>query len=267
MADMITIVFEEELSVLRLQARSIDLYCKDVGNIYVVVNDRDDVANQISRAWWGQYADRVIILPRSVFSTTYVDNGWLSQQVIKLMTAAVSYNKWSVVLDAKTLFVKPFNFDSKPVVGSLEVYPVFEPSRQIVNQLFNINLTEQLGPGGVPFIFHNQTVRAMIAEVETLTQQSFPKWFQSQGMLTEFLLYSGYLYYRDKDFSKLYNSTRCDLDVVNICHSEVESFDRLFKQMCCPTTATVSIHRNAWTKLTTQQQEKYTDLLASKGIQ
>jgi len=271
MVDIITVVFEQELPVLRQQARSIDLYCHDIGNIYIVVNDNAKVADQIDRAWWGQYADRVVVLPRSVFSTAYVDNGWLSQQVIKLMTAAVSYTEWSIVLDAKTIFVKSFKLSDiteqqKPVVGDLDVYPVFEPSRQIVNQLFGIDLTKQLGPGGVPFFFHNATVRAMIAEVEKRTQQSFPAWFQAQGMLTEFLLYSGYLVYTDK-LDKLYNINRCDVDVVNICHSEVASFDRLFKQMCSPTALTVSVHRNAWTNLTAEQQQKYIDLLASRGIQ
>ena len=46
--DLVTVVFEPELPVLRAQAQSINLYCRDLGikNIYVIVNDHESVADQ-----------------------------------------------------------------------------------------------------------------------------------------------------------------------------------------------------------------------------
>ena len=89
MIDIVTVVFEEELPVLQVQAQSIDHFCTDLGlkNIYVMVNDHDDLTSQIDKSWWGQFQDRVQIVPRSMFATSYVDNGWVSQQVLKLLGA------------------------------------------------------------------------------------------------------------------------------------------------------------------------------------
>lgn len=271
MIDIITVVFHQELPILQAQAKSVELYCQDIGirNIYVVVNDSKDVADKVDTAWWGTLANKVSVIPRSAFGTNYSDNGWLSQQALKLMTAAVSYNIWSMVLDAKTIFVKPMRLNEllddqgRPQVGQLDIYPVFDRSRQIANELFGINLQKQLGPGGVPFIINNQAARAMIAEVETRTKTLFPHWFQTQGMLTEFILYSGYIHSQG-GFDWLYNVEVNAVDPVNICHSEVAAFDRKFHNM--QNALTVSIHRNAWTALTPEQQKQYQNFLINQGI-
>jgi hypothetical protein len=204
-------------------------------------------------------------MSRDVFGHTWSDNGWLSQQALKLMTATVSNNDWSMILDAKTVFVRPMlEFDSSPAVGQLAIHPVFEPSRHIVNQLFGIELTQQLGPGGVPFIINTTEVRSMVTWIEEHTKQDFAEWFQAQGMLTEFVLYSGWIQYRYSGYAPLYNISKSDIHPCNLCHSEVASFDHKFTLMQAANT--VSIHRRAWAQLTSQQQTQYTDFLHSRGI-
>jgi hypothetical protein len=274
MIDIVTVVFESELSTLRLQAQSIDLYCDDLGtrSIYIIVNDSDSVAQQIDPAWWGSMSHLVRVVPRSVFSADFVENGWVSQQVLKILGAATSYNTWSMVLDAKTVFVKKISLSmlldnqGRMRVGHIPVYPVFEPSRIIINNLYNIDLDDQLGPGGVPFFFHNSTVRSMIVDTATLVEKSFPEWFQACGMLTEFLLYSGYLKYKFGNFDKFYFTKLTSIFPCNICHSEVDRFDTKLVEMTKPLTNNVSVHRNAWSQLTLDQQQQYRDLLISKGI-
>jgi hypothetical protein len=273
MIDIVTVVFEPEIPVLQLQAQSIELYCSDIGiqNIYVVVNDHDSVADQIDPAWWGKFADRVTVLPRRVFSAQYVSNGWVSQQVLKILAASISYNVWSMILDAKTIFIKSVTLDKlidhkgRAQVGSLDIYPVFEPSRQLANQFYNINLDRQLGPGGVPFLFHNQTTRSMISHAETLTKTNFADWFQSHGRLTEFILYSGYVKYIYGSFNTLYSPV-CNLRPTNICHSEVGIFDQKIDQASDTNIDTVSVHRNAWTQLSIAQQHRYRNYLTDRGI-
>lgn len=271
MIDICTVVFREELPVLQAQAQSIEKYCATLGtrNIYVVVNDDDSVVNEIDSAWWGTLANRVMVIPRSAFSTEFVDNGWLSQQVLKMLASAMSYNLWCMVLDAKTIFVKPLTLEhllderERPQVGMLDIYEVFEPSRQITNKVFNVDLKKQLGPGGVPFLFNTQMTRAMIAEVEKSTAMSFPVWFQAQGMLTEFMLYSGYIESRF-GLDVLYNTNTNAMQVCNVCHSEVAAFERKFNEM--QTSLTVSVHRNAWKELSDQQRQQYQYFLIDRGI-
>jgi hypothetical protein len=150
-------------------------------------------------------------------------------------------------------------------VGQWPVYPVFVPSRHIVNQLLDVGLEHQLGPGGVPFVMNTQQVQDMITWIESTVDQTFAVWFQEQGCLTEFLLYSGWIQFNTGSLGQLYNVDHVDMVPCNLCHSEVGAFDRKFQEMQKSTT--VSIHRNAWTQLTTQQQTQYTEFLASRGIE
>jgi hypothetical protein len=150
-------------------------------------------------------------------------------------------------------------------VGLLDIYPVFEASRDIANVLFGTNLQQQLGPGGVPFVINTKQVRDMIAWIQHHTGESFADWFQQQGRLTEFILYSAWILYRTGSLNSMYDTDLNTIVPVNVCHSEVLAFDRKFKEMQHSTT--VSIHRRAWTQLLPEQQTQYTDFLASRGIQ
>ena len=109
MIDICTVVFEEEIPILRVQAESVGMFCQNIGvrNIYVVLNDVETLSEKIDPAWWGPLASHVLVVPRTAFSTQWVDDGWLSQQVWKLLTAAISYNHFTMVLDAKTILTKP----------------------------------------------------------------------------------------------------------------------------------------------------------------
>lgn len=273
MIDICTVVFEEELLILHSQAQSIDLYCKEIGinTIYVIVNDNISL-NKIDRTWWGTLQDHVVVIPRSAFGSFWVKNGWVSQQVLKILGAATSYNTYTMVLDAKTIFVRELaltellNNQQQLCVGQIQVYDVFAQSKQIVESLFNIKLELQAGPGGVPFFFHNDTVRKMIVEISANIDKSFPVWFQQQGMLTEFLLYSGFVIQQYGTLDKFYSHTS-NFSVQNICHSEVDIYDVKFNQMLNDSaTLTVSIHRRAWEKLSNKQRTQYKDFLSSKGI-
>jgi len=273
MIDLATVVFQDELPVIRLQAQSIELYCQDIGirNIYVIVNDDQGTQNQIDIKWWGSLANKVTIIPRSAFGTQFVENGWVSQQVLKLLAASMSYNTWTMILDAKSIFVNKIKLtdiidqDGRARIGTMDIFPVFEPARLCINQTYNINLQQQLRPGGVPFLFQNDVVRSLIGETALLVKNKFPLWFQEQGIVTEFMLYAGYLQYKFKGFDTFYN-LKHNIQSANLCHSEVEQFDRKIRQMKDQNTIAVSLHRNAWKQLSHDQKQQYQDFLIKRGI-
>jgi hypothetical protein len=274
MIDIITVVFQDELPVLKLQAKSIELFCQqlDLNKIVVVINDDNLDTSSIDISWWGKFSDRVVIVHRNSWNVSYSDDGWLTQQLLKMLATDRCQSKWSLVLDAKTIFVRNaiakeiFDDQQRPCVGVLDIYPVFEPSRTIINQLFNIDLKQQLGPGGVPFFFNNEMIKEMIFTIQDLKQQSFSEWFQEQGMVTEFMLYSGFIIRSFGNYTNLYNTDYSKVHPCNICHSEVDSFDRKITEMRLADTLTVSIHRRAWDNLTDEQQQEYIGLLKQKGI-
>lgn len=258
--DIVTVVFGPEVEILRWQAASIDRFIRTPDKITVIVNDTIDIADQISAAWWGQHQNKVHIVHRDHFHSKWPNNGWLTQQVLKLLAAAHSTADWCMALDAKSLIMKPLpNLWQGPkiAVGTLPVWEVFEPSRQIVNKLFDIDLRQQLGPGGVPFWFEPSQVRSMIEWISDHTKDNFVDWFLRQGMLTEFILYSGWIE-RVRGLGN-YAGSGGSLMLQNVCHSEVEQFDHKFALMRHCHVA--SIHRNAWSQLTAQQQNQFQELL------
>lgn len=263
MIDIVTVVFQEELKSLQRQAQSLDLYADHIGTIFVVVNE--DSQLEIDPSWWGPWQDHVKIISRSFFGNTWSNNGWVSQQALKLLASSHASSTRSLVLDAKTFFVNPIPpVQDRPRVGQLPIYPVFEPSQQIVNELFGINLEHQLGPGGVPFVIRTEQVQQMICWIESKVEQPFAIWFQEQGRLTEFLLYSGWILYNTGSLNCIYDTDSIDIIPCNLCHSEVGAFERKFIEMQNATT--VSVHRRAWPQLTADQQQQYTDFLARRGI-
>jgi hypothetical protein len=265
MIDIVTVVFEPELDILQKQAQSLQLYVQNINSIIVVVNQDQDLYDQIDTAWWGSCQDRVKIISRKRFGREWSDNGWVSQQALKLLASTVGNSDWAVILDAKTIFVNHFHpLAPSPKVGQLDIYPVFKPSQAIANDLFGTKLQKQLGPGGVPFVINTSQAHAMIQWIEQHTQQDFAAWFQSQGMLTEFILYSAWIEFHTGSLSTIYNVAETDIIPINLCHSETAMFDQKIHQMKNATT--VSIHRNAWSQLTADQQQQYTNFLASRGI-
>ena len=63
MLDLITVVFRDEIPLLKIQAKSVDQYVTNINSITIIVNDDDSVAELIDPAWWGQYCQQVKIKP------------------------------------------------------------------------------------------------------------------------------------------------------------------------------------------------------------
>lgn len=272
MIDTVTVVFQDELPILRVQAQSIDLYAQDIGiqKIFVVVNDHDSVADQIDPAWWGSLRDRVCVVPRSSFQCGFVDDGWVSQQALKVLASALSHNQFSMILDAKTILVRPVTVDlvlpdGKPTGGTYPIPEVFKTSAQIVGDLFGVVLTSNGGSSGVPFFFHNQTIRNMLTEIKARTAQEFSDWFQQQGMVTEYLLYVGYNLYLHGSMDKFYSMTH-PYGVSNLCRNQTNIIDIKLVEMTRANNLTISVHRYAWAVMSPEQKESYKKILISKNI-
>ena len=272
MIDTVTIVFKEELPILKVQAESINLYCQNIGiqTIFVIVNDDDQIVDQIDPTWWGSLSNCVKIIPRSFFNCEFVENGWVSQQVLKVLSSSLSTNRYSMILDAKTIIIKEASIDmlfpnGKLAGGSHPIHPVFLTSARIVGELFNVTVDCAGGVSGVPFIVNTDLIRSMITEIENLTKESFPKWFQDQGMVTEFILYAGYCKYLYGTLDHVYSQTY-PYQVINLCHSETGIIPNKLYIMTESNVFTVSIHRRAWTVMTAEQRDTYKKFLISCNI-
>jgi hypothetical protein len=273
MIDLITVVFQEELNFLKTQATSIELYVRsqDIGTIYVVVNDEDPVADQILTEWWGSNQALVKIIPYSKWGYRTRVNGWENQQLCKLLAASEAQSAWSMVLDAKTWFVQPllleklFNQQGQPTMGFQSVVPVFRDSQEFVEQHYGIDMPQVIGPAGVPFMFHTDTVKEMIDQFD-----DFIEFFQTHvrfpTFVTEFHLYSGFVLRKYGTYEHLYDRNqyyRCH----NIADFDVINFDQEFDRIRIhPKLLTASIHRRAYNLLTPAQLDKWRQYLSEKKL-
>ena len=276
MLSLITVVHRPEIPYIKLQAKSIQQYFdKDyIQSIHVVVNDDDSVCDLIDKSWYGDLADRVNVTPRSIHGYRDRVTGWDSQQLLKLLTASKVRTDWSMVLDAKTFFVKRCTpnllfLDDKALINSLEPFPEFNSSKQCVERVFNIVLDKIVGPGGVPFLFHTDTVKSLIADIESMANTTFSNWFQTNVQhpifLTEFFLYSGYVKYKHGNLRELYTPGQ-KWNCVNLADWQIDKFNEIYDEMRLFKTLTVSIQARAWPLLTHEQKLKYVTLLKTKNI-
>jgi hypothetical protein len=275
MLDFITVVFRDELPLLEIQARSFDQYLnpKDVDQIVVVVNDDDSVADSIDPAWWGKYSNYVSVKLRSEYKFTPGNSGWDDQQLLKLLCAAQSQTKWSIVFDAKTWLIKPldtqesalFDTQGRPNVGRMHLSPHFEPARQFVENYYGISIDQVLGPSGVPYVFHSEDVREMIAGIP-----DFITFFQqaqiNPTLVTEFVLYAGFILKKYSCLDAIYNVDRIYICVANLADWQVDKFDTFTQAINQHHTITASIHRRAYKHLTQEQLSTWVLFLESRNL-
>jgi hypothetical protein len=264
MLTFITVVFRDEIETLKIQARSIDLYVNDVSNITVVINDTD---LDIDPSWWGRHSDKVTI---KKYDYTVRINGWENQQLLKLLAASEATTDWSVVLDAKTLFIRPYDvskvFDNGRVKsGILQVFKQFTDSQQFIEKHYNIQMPRTIGPGGVPFVFHTETVKDLVNSVDDFTD-FFQTVVRYPHLTTEFHLYSGFVLSKYGNYDKLY-SEEVYYQPMNIADFQINEFDEKMDAICTdPCIITASIHRRAIKLLTNTQLNRWTEFLKTKNL-
>jgi hypothetical protein len=269
MIDPVTVVFRDEIPFLRVQARSLDLYTRDitVGKVIVVVNDHVDVCQQIDPEWWGRLADQVVIIPAQRWCNSLHCDGWVSQQALKILASATGISQWNMILDAKTFLVQ--NIDpnrlfqaGRVCMGQQTILPVFSESQRLVNQLFDVNMTQVAGPSGVPHFFKRDLIVSLLDHLEP---DDFYQWFLDQGKVTEFVLYSGWVHCQLGSLDPLY-SEAVAYQVTNICHSQTGRFDQLLADAVQTDNLSLGIHRNAWRSIDHQCKRKYLLVLQNFGL-
>jgi len=275
--DVLTVVFQQELYYLEIQARSIEQYINydKIGKIFVIVNDEDSVCSSVDVNWWGQNSNKVEIVPRSRFGVAASIDGWSSQQLYKLFGASIAVNEWSMCLDAKTWFVKSLDFkkmfdeSGRVNVHSFPTIPVFKSAEEFVEQFYNIESKQVIGPGGVPFFFHTETITDLIADLEqnhnTNLLDFFTKHVMHPIMLTEFMLYSGFVKYKYGTHDTLYSQYQY-YAINNVADFQVSEFDTIFGYMQQDHNLTASIHRRVYPLLTDQQLACWVDFLYNKQL-
>ena len=270
--DIVVVAYRNDIFLLKAQARSIELYIDHnrVANIYVCVNDDDEYCNMVNTNWWGKLKDRVHVIPRSRFGVANNLTGWESQQLYKLCLANQAKSTWSMCLDSKTWFINQldwnllFNDEGKANFSSFPTIPVFAPAQEFVEKYFNIRSPLVIGPGGVPFMFHTETVKDMFDEIPDFfnffcTHSKYP------DLVTEFMLYSGYVVKKYGDHNSLYSQHQY-YSFCNIADWQIPEFETAWNLTENENLLTISIQERAYPHLNDEQFYRWIAFLQSRFV-
>lgn len=276
--DLVTVVYEKELDMLKTQALSMAQRFRPehVNQIIVLVNDNMDVAAKINREWFGHLRFKTNILNRRSFGYTPGKgiSGWQSQQLMKLMGVGASSADWCMVLDAKTWFIRDYDpwlfFDGDR--AKMENYPVpevFQKGQKYMESLLGIENSSYISPGGVPNMMKPAVVREMIQEISTITGKNFIEWFEENcqdrtNFVSEFVCHSVYVCYK-YGISNLYCGNQLTAPA-NLADWEVDKFDDWYGRIHKSKTFTASIQGKALELLTEEQKQKWQDYLRMKNL-
>lgn len=286
--NFVTVVFEKEVTLLRTQARSIDLYVStDYLNEILIVTNDNHVTYDIDPNWWGKNRDRVKILSHSDLGINssigaWYENrdGWNRQQIAKLK-GAQHLNGKSIALDAKTWFCSPIDLHRlldktrRYINGEdITIPDVFLPGSRMISRFFSSPFSGKMRcPSGVPFIFDRETIDRMEQFIISNAGQSLVDFFghvDYQHGVTEFTMYSAFqdllisrgdLVPPEVDHSK----KMCTFSNLarNFSKHDAEYFFSSFED---DRLTTVSIHRDALPALSTEQKEKWMSFLQERKL-
>ncbi len=200
---LVTVVFEPEFDLLRLQARSLARYVDQalVARILVIDNSSTGLRTGARRrltAAYGPLATKLeIVRPDDLVTGPTAASGWRAQQALKLLVADRVETDWYLVLDAKTAFIRPtsaadlFTSDGRPNGGvhSYAQHPLQPQLRTVLaySGLDADTLVEGFTSTATPFLLSTSAVRTLVADLGSRHPQGFSAEFERAG-LTEFFL-------------------------------------------------------------------------------
>lgn len=205
----VTVVFEPEVALLRLQGRSLARFLDPacVAEILVLDNCAGGMskrARRVAIASFGPLAPHVTVLRTPSLGAGLGAEGWRSQQAAKLLVARRVRSPHYVVLDAKNHLIRPataadfvdgagvarggtHSYATHPLRGGLE-----RTLRHLgADDETVARLVDDFPRTVTPFVIDVALARRMMDDIEREAGEPFAEAFE-RARLLEFFLYSGW---------------------------------------------------------------------------
>jgi len=270
--DLLTVVYRDELNLLKTQAYSISYYLLDeIQNIYVILNDDTLLHSDIETFWWGYHQDKVSVFHRNEFGYYPSPHlkGWYTQQVCKILGTAHAESNWCMILDAKTWFIRPFETSEVFDPYGRARFAIWDISHnywdcgiEYLKKHYNIPRLDWISPAGVPFLASTHEMKQMI-----LHEPDFVSWFDNncefnRNGITEFLCYSAWIT-KQGNFNNLYTGEQF-IEVANLADYDVPNFNVWWKKVHKENTLTASVHPRAYKLLDKDQRRAWDEFVKER---
>lgn len=212
----VTVVFEPEIALLRLQARSLARFLDPdcVESIIVLDNCaggmRASTRRSLTAAFGTVLAPRVTILRTSELGVQGSTEGWRSQQAAKLLISMQIETQHYVILDAKNHLIAPIGCDSFVTAdgharGGTHPYTEHPLRKDLERTLRYLGADDDEVARRVanfpqtttPYVIETALAQRIIRDVETTAGEPFPDTFE-RAQLLEFFLYAGWSIEREQ---------------------------------------------------------------------
>ena len=277
---LVSVVFESEVALQWLQARSVENFV-DVGlfdDILVI----DNSARGLRRAQreslleaYGRHRSRVRIVASSDIVEVPSTVGWMSQQVLKLAVARLVSTDRYLMLDAKNHFIAPLrrdflegadgrtrtnvhSYESHSLHGHLERtlrYMGVDPGPYLSR--FTVTAT--------PFVFDTEQVRALIDYLDDRSEDTFAEEFVKQG-LTEFFLYSAWLLAQGISLDDFFELEQTPCPTVWPGTASVETLRDALHRADADGSPLFSVHRKALARFDDDAVGLLVDFWVARGL-
>jgi hypothetical protein len=276
----VSVVFEPELPLLELQARSMAKFLDPSYVARIVVLDNTDsgiperTRRRIARRY-GSLQERVEFMRSSLLIRPPIASGWYSQQVLKLAVSSLVETATYVTLDAKNHFVRESHrsdfeaADGRPFANfhGYETHP-HRASLERVLAYKGLNAEQfipRFGATATPFTLYTDKVRSLIADVERSAGTSFSAEFIREG-LTEYFLYSAWLISQGETLEELYDPAGVDCPAIWPRGANVAGVTEAVSAVHARNPAMFSVHRTALARMNAPSVDVLGGLWVERGL-
>lgn len=258
--DFVTILFRDDVSLMKLQAKSIKQFVSPecVGRIFLIVNELapelvySALANEVLPEY-GDLISHLEIVPFTRIMRPHVAvGGYRTGQALRLLASRIVGAEDYVALDPKAHFIRPMNYGAfvDPRSGKARAYklrrlPNSAREFQAAFEYFEAPMPEFFLPVRAPFTFKSAAVRAMLEAVEAREGAHFDDFFTaSTHNMSEFGLYQGWLAARPDGFEALYRfGGRNTAGIFARTPSNAEGMEEALTSLAAEATQSFSLHR------------------------
>ena len=280
--DFATVIYKEELNILRAQARSFAVHLSPtmVRNIFLVINDFDLTADDLVEIvdLYGPLSARVRILDRAVVAPKMYakTHGWWGQQIVKLRLCQHATSRYVIILDSKNHFIRPVSPDhfvtrDGRIMTSLVSYVNnAEDHCRGSFAYFGMDATPYIGalpPSITPITLRREIVLQMIEFIEKRANTNFEVEFLKHSNTTEFILYYAFLIFCGRTIETEYVVVEPQVATLFLDKVRDENrFDSIMFQACRRSPIAFGIHRAAVRELTAHQIGRILELWKATGL-
>jgi hypothetical protein len=282
--NLVTIFYRDDMSMMRLQARSLDRHVNpdQIDRILLIYNDDpesfDQVAWQELKDLYGSHSAGIHLVDQRSFDIppgTGI-SGWSLQQVLKLQSFKFCTSEEIVILDSKNHFIRPvdrntfFSKDGRPKnFFSLKFGQQKSWLRSSLAYFGNDPSISELEvpPTITPYAILSSTLADMCQEIERREESVFRLFSRPDFGGTEFYLILSFLLSKNaqKDFS-FFDAGETPATVFATWPTSPEDMDRVLRRAEAKETSSFGLHSRRNRRLTAGEWARIQEIWRSAGI-